>query len=203
MDIQSFRLSAYASVKIVSENEDTSSWRLSFSKKPWGKDKVTVNLTIGEWDVLSKALPSLKTTAEFLYTEIKKGDEHPTLQNIQRKLSDKYVASLCAFKAPNDEYYIITSIRQYEKGEKGLKLKKENGITLNYEELHALVKHSSDITTQLGSVVAQYKTITLTSEEDLESAKNLLDDFWNVGSGKCRFLLEKKVEKKEYYDMFA
>ena len=141
-----------------------------------------------EWESLDNLLPSLKQTSNEMALNIAREGTRYNRQ-IQHILSDHYAVSLSTFQAPGGEIFIIASIRPYFQNEQGIHFKKKGGITLNFDELHALGRESYNITKELGCQIASTKMIQLDSDEDVQLAKELVEDFWKMGNRMCRIVL--------------
>lgn len=183
-------LSDYASVNIINNLNDVSC-SVAFTKQSYGCDPVTVTLNQDEWRSLEVQLPSITAMAKLAWDEIQAGIT-PSLQPVQRKLSDKYVLMLSAFAAPNGHVYVVTGIRRYFINKQGdLTPKKEGSVTLSYHELCCLAQQTDEINDLLSNCLANVKSVVIHGYEDVQEAQKLLEQFWKVGWGKCHLILNK------------
>ena len=182
------KLSAYATVGVDSDHQDAN-LMVSFKKKPYGKLPITTNLTITEWEGLVTFMPTLKATAKDMWDAIQRG-ENPNLRSLHRILSNEYAVMLNAFETQSDGIYVTISIRHHFNDKDGqFRLKKEGGITLNYEELVKLTELVETINADIATRLTHTKTITIKGIEEVLSAQKLVEDFWKMGGSKCRLLL--------------
>lgn len=190
---QSFALSGFASVKLYCGNEGEVSWKVQVSKKPYKKEKVIIDLTIPEWEILADVLPHYKITAEKMKDEITKKSAPTVIQKIQQSLGAEYAFKLTLYKAPDERYYVTTALFQHEVVQGEIKPKKDGvRISLSYEELMALAEISNHVSTNISTGLVAMKSIHLFDGRDVKKVKSLVDDFWQgCRGGKCHFLLVK------------
>ena len=187
---KSFSLSGYAKLDIIGDL-NASTYSVAITKRAYGCDPVTSTLNIDEWKCLAIQLPSIKAMAQLAWEEIRAGIT-PSLQQVRRVLSDNFLLTLNAYTAPNGNIYVTTGIRRYfNNGQGELIPKKEGGISLSYEELCNLTQQEEAINEYLGNCFSSMKIIVVKGIEDIQAAHQLIDQFWEMGWGKCRLVLEK------------
>ena len=193
---KSFSLSGYASLDIICD-ANASTYSVVISKKPYGCDPIAATLNLDEWKSLAIQLPSIKAMAQVAWEEIGAGVT-PSLQQVQRALSVNYLLTLNAYTAPNGNVYVTTGIRRYFINDQGESVpKKAGGVSLSYEELSNLAQREEAINEYLGNCLSSVKTIVVNGHEDIRAAHQLVDQFWHMGWGKCRLVLEKPSAKMD------
>ena len=193
---KSFSLSGYASLDIIND-ANASTYSVAITKKSYGCDPIAATLNLDEWKSLAIQLPSVKAMAQVAWEEIQAGVT-PSLQQVRRVLSKNYLLTLNVYNAPNGNVYVTTGIRRYFINDQGeLIPKKEGGVSLSYEELSNLTRQEEAINEYLGNCLSSIKIIVIKGYEDVRAAHQLVDQFWHVGWGKCRLVLEKPAAKMD------
>ena len=187
---KSFPLSGYASLEIVG-NPTTLTYSINLSKKPYAQEPVAAALSLEEWKFLSTILPSIRSSATEIWEEVQAG-RTPSLTQVQRVISDSFLLRLNAYTAPNGNVYVTTGIRRYFTiGDGEMIPKKEGGVTLSYEELVNLVNKMDEINDYLSYLHSNHKHIIIHGIDDVMTAQQFIQNFWKMGHGKCRLVLEK------------
>ena len=193
---KSFMLSNFAHLDIIDHAVD-STYNINLTKKPFDKNITTATLTAEEWKELTLILPDVKEVAQRGWNEIQEG-KTPSLNQLHRILSDRFMLILNSFLAPNGNSYITTSIRLYYYGTEGQMLPRwDGGISLSYQELTCLVDQLDEINGYISAVLSNVKTFILRSMRDVFSVQRFVEDFWKNGTENgscCHLFLEKKIE---------
>ena len=193
---KSFPLSGYASLDIVG-NPTTLTYSIHLSKKPYAQEPVVAALSLEEWKYLTTLLPAIRTSAQEIWEEVQAG-RTPKLTQVQRVLSDSFLLRLNAYTAPNGNVYVTTGIRRYFTIAEGeMVLKKEGGVTLSYEELVNLVNKMDEINDYLSYLHSNHKHVAINGFEDVMTAQQFIQNFWKMGHGKCRLVLEKPASQTD------
>ena len=186
---KTFTLSAYAAVQPTS-NFFTPVQSIRIGKKPYDKDFSAAHLAETEWKELFQAMPQLEMSTREMREATQRGE---TPEPILKRLSDRYAVQLNAFQAPNNVTYVTMAIRQYFTNEEGqVRFRKDDGVTLSYEETLTLASHMEAIQEHIGQLLASSTTIKIHGYDDVVKAKAFIDRYWKNGSTASAFLrLEK------------
>ena len=75
--------------------------------------------------------------------------------------------------------------------------KKEGGVNLSFEELTALHFCMDGINDTISTALSNLKIVQLFSIQDVIAVNKIVEDFYSMGQGKCRLILEKPCVQAE------
>ena len=75
--------------------------------------------------------------------------------------------------------------------------KKEGGVNLSFEELTALHLCMDGINDTISTALSNLKIVQLFSIQDVIAVNKIVEDFYSMGQGKCRLILEKPCVQAE------
>ena len=196
MATKTFTLSAYTTLEVAA-CIDSPQCSVKINKKVFDRDLIVITLTVEEWKSLASNLPSFQATGKMIWDEIQAGTPITFRQN-QKTLSDRYMVTLNAYTAPNNSTYVSTGIRQFYLNPTGeMRPKKEGGVNLSYEELTALHLCMDGINDTIATALSSLKIVQLFSIQDVIAVNKIVEDFYSMGHGKCRLILEKPCVQSE------
>ena len=218
---RSFTISHWAHVEAYIDEIVATSF-IEISKRGYQKPRSVARVSLTEWNKLSAVYPELMEKANEMQTYAKRindrnaqrtrsveGEEQEAMDSgvegaeatpeftsaIQKLLTEDLMMSLNVFHAPNGNAYVTLGIRRYFKDSRdgSLKMKKDNGVTLNYADLLSMEAVIGDVNSLIAQRLATTRVVKLVNGDEVMAAKRIVDDFYHFGSGRCRLVLEKLV----------
>ena len=117
--------------------------------------------------------------------------------SIREALSDGMMVTLSAYQpAKGRKWYITYGLRRYYLKDGEMKVRREGGLSLNFDEFSRLASVMVEINLFLTQVFQSTKTVRLTCEADIDALHLYIRDFVHNGQnasfdGKMRLVLEK------------